>query len=162
MKILAIDPGQKKSGWVLFDTDYKKILDSGIDDNELLLKKIKLDYDVLCIEMIASYGMPVGQTTFETCLWVGRFIQQSVLSKIDYNLYYKKIDINPTICFSNKAKDSNIRQSLIDMFTPSGGGKTPQVGTKSQPGPLYGISSHKWAALAVAVTHSLKNKLIER
>lgn len=30
--------------------------------------------------------------------------------------------------------------------------KTIQVGTMKQPGPLYGMSSHVWSALAVALT----------
>jgi hypothetical protein len=41
-----------------------------------------------------------------------------------------------------RAKDANIRQALID--------KLGAVGTKKAPGPLYGISGHLWAALAVA------------
>jgi hypothetical protein len=42
-----------------------------------------------------------------------------------------------------RAKDANIRQALIDRFGA--------VGTKKMPGPLFGVSSHYWAALAVAV-----------
>jgi len=43
-----------------------------------------------------------------------------------------------------KAKDTNIRQALIDMIGPQG--------KKSCPGPTFGMSSHTWAALAVAIT----------
>jgi hypothetical protein len=42
-----------------------------------------------------------------------------------------------------RAKDANIRQALLDLIGPQG--------TKAQPGPTYGIKSHTWAALAVAV-----------
>jgi hypothetical protein len=52
------------------------------------------------------------------------------------------------LCRSAKAKDSNVRQALIDLF----GGKENAIGTKKTPGPLYGISGDVWAALAVAVT----------
>jgi hypothetical protein len=48
------------------------------------------------------------------------------------------------ICGHPRAKDSNIRQALIDKLGP--------VGTKAAPGPLYGVKSHAWAAVAVAVT----------
>ena len=40
-----------------------------------------------------------------------------------------------------KAKDSNIRQALIDRFGP--------VGTKKNPGWFYGVSKDVWAAIAV-------------
>lgn len=42
--------------------------------------------------------------------------------------------------------------ALLDLFPRTGGGATPQIGTKAKPGPLYGVSSHAWAALGVAVT----------
>lgn len=46
----------------------------------------------------------------------------------------------------------DVRKALLDLFPRTGGGATPQVGTKAKPGPLYGISTHAWAALGVAVT----------
>ena len=51
------------------------------------------------------------------------------------------------LCKNNRAKDKNIRQALIDRFGP---GKAA-IGTKKAPGPLYGLKSHLWSALAVAV-----------
>jgi hypothetical protein len=56
------------------------------------------------------------------------------------------------LCGTNKAKDANVRQALLDMFPRTGGGAVPQVGTKKEPGPLYGISTHAWPALGVAIT----------
>ena len=37
----------------------------------------------------------------------------------------------------------------VDLF----GGKEAAVGTKKAPGPLHGVKSHLWSALALAVTH---------
>lgn len=163
MKILAIDPGTEKSGFCLFDTDKFAVLEAGISDNEELLHRTTwAECDIVCIEMIKSYGMSVGDTTFVTILWIGRYVQYAFSINLPHKLLYKKIDINPTLCFSNKAKDANIRQALLDMFEPSGGGKTPQIGTKTEPGPLYGVSSHSFSALAVAITYALQNKLINR
>ena len=48
------------------------------------------------------------------------------------------------LCHSAKAKDANIRQALIDRLGPPG--------TKKAPGPTYGVTSHAWPALAIAVT----------
>lgn len=163
MRILGIDAGTEESGWVIYNTETHQIDEKGVNNNdELLVLLRKSTYDKVAFEMIASYGMPVGKTTFQTCLWIGRFFQISTDAKKDPILYYKKIDINPTICFSSKAKDSNIRQAIIDMFPPNGGGKVPQVGLKNNQGDLYGIATHMWAALAVALTYAIKNRLIDR
>ena len=56
------------------------------------------------------------------------------------SLFRKDIKIH--LCGTMKAKDANIRQALID--------KHGKVGTAKNKGPLYGISSHLWSALAVA------------
>lgn len=147
--ILAIDPGTTESGWCLYDG--KRVVECGVMTNELMLTGIagkSWKAELMAVEMIASYGMPVGREVFETCVWIGRFIQ--AWGGV-HRLVYRK-DVKLHLCGTSKAKDANIRQALIDMFPATGGGKTPQVGTKAQPGPLYGVSSHAWPALAVAVT----------
>lgn len=151
-RILAIDPGPVKSGYVLFNG--QKVIGSGIAINEEIFDLMhELDLmDDCAIEMIASYGMAVGKEVFETCIWIGRFIQfHHQEYGLSPKLVYRK-DVKMHLCGTMKAKDSNVRQALIDRFEPTGGGKTPQIGTKAQPGPLYGVSSHAWPALAVAVT----------
>ena len=100
----------------------------------------------LALEMIACYGMAVGKETFDTCLWIGRFIQ--AWGGKDFTLIYRK-DVKLHLCQSMRAKDANVRQALLDKF----GGKEKAIGCKAQPGPLYGISSHLWAALAVLITY---------
>jgi len=100
------------------------------------------DIDTLAIEMIASYGMAVGREVFETCVWIGRF-QQVWRSPESVRLVYRR-DVKLHLCGNPRAKDPNIRQALIDLLGPAG--------TKKQPGPTYGVKSHAWAALGVAVT----------
>lgn len=151
--ILAIDPGTTESGWCALMGG--AVVRSGVFPNDELLEFIRrahfqINGYRLAIEMIASYGMPVGKETFETVRWIGRF-QQAWDMPDDVMLVYRQ-DVKLHLCKSTRAKDSNVRQALLDMFPATGGGKTPQVGTKAQPGPLYGISSHAWAALGVAIT----------
>lgn len=147
--ILALDPGTTQTGWVLFDG--RRVTDSGVMPNARLLEAVKKsDASLLAIEMIASYGMPVGREVFETCVWIGRFVQ-AWRAPDDVRMVYRK-DVKMHLCGSARAKDPNVRQALIDLFPPSGGGACRQIGTKSQPGPLYGVSSHAWPALGVAVT----------
>lgn len=149
--ILAIDPGTEQSGWCTLDGG--RVIGSGVMPNAEMLDNLRqafwCDYR-LCIEMIASYGMAVGREVFETCVWIGRF-QQAWHAPEAVELVYRR-DVKLHLCGTAKAKDANIRQALLGLFPRTGGGKTPQVGTKAQPGPLYGVSSHAWPALAVAIT----------
>jgi hypothetical protein len=152
--ILALDPGPAQTGWVLYDGE--RVRTAGVMPNAELLHELTHGWHIndesatLAIEMIASYGMPVGREVFETCLWIGRF-QQAWYAPNTVRLVYRK-DVKMHLCGTAKAKDPNVRQALIDLFPATGGGKTPQIGTKAQPGPLYGVSTHAWPALGVAVT----------
>ena len=141
MSILALDPGTTESGWVLFDGG--KVSGAGVMENAFVLEMLRDSRaDMLAIEMIASYGMAVGREVFETCVWVGRF-QQAWREPSGVKLLYRQA-VKLHLCNSPRAKDANIRQALIDMLGPQG--------TKKAPGPTYGVSSHAWAALGVAVT----------
>ncbi|MAH47126.1 hypothetical protein CMI37_14965 [Candidatus Pacearchaeota archaeon] len=163
MRLLAIDPGTTHSGLVTYDGTRVTHANSDMHNDAVLECVLEHDYDHLAVEMVASYGMPVGRETFQTVLWIGRFIQAS---PVPHTLVYRKSagsipGIVWSLCKDAKAKDANIRRALLDRFPATGGGATPQVGTKKQPGPLYGVSRHAWSALAVAVTwfehHPLAN-----
>ncbi len=65
-------------------------------------------------------------------------------------------EVKLALCNSMQAKDANVRRALLDMYPATGGGKTPQVGTKGKPGPLYGVKSHAWAALGVGVAWGMR------
>lgn len=152
MKILAIDSGNVESGYCLIDSETYKPLEFGkIDNTQMLMKVIELNYDYLILEMIASYGMPVGASVFDTCVWIGRFIQARNCADYDY-IYRKEEKMN--ICGSMKAKDSNIRQALIDRFG--------EVGTKKAKGWFYGFKKDIWAAYAVGITWLDKQKELHK
>lgn len=143
MKTLALDPGTVETGWCLFNAG--RAYDSGVKPNREMLDLVHRYgplYDTLAIEMVASYGMPVGREVFETVRWIGRF-QQAWRDPEAVRLIYRR-DVKMHLCGSMKAKDANVWQALIDKLGP--------VGTKACPGPLYGVKSHARSALAVAVT----------
>lgn len=146
MKVFAIDPGPKESAYIVWRGG--KVECGMMRDNSDIVQLIRQgshrDCDVLAIEMIACYGMPVGRETFETCLWIGRFIEANATEAFKnprHRLVYRK-DVKIHLCGTMKAKDGNIRQALID--------KHGAPGTKKAPGATYGVSGHLWAALAVA------------
>ncbi len=155
--ILAIDPGPRESAFVLYD--HERPVRTGKAPNAFLLADLLQSKqcagpfsraDDLAIEMIASYGMPVGAEVFETCVWIGRFIQAW---DAPHRLVYRK-DVKLHLCGSVRAKDGNVRQALIDKY----GGKEKAIGKKVTPGPLYGVTADVWSALAVAITHSERTR----
>lgn len=131
-----------------------RLIDFGKVENEQLLTKIEewfavdSNIDAVALEMISSYGMAVGKDVFETCVWIGRFVQ--ALQGQDINYIYRK-DEKMNLCGSMKAKDSNIRQALIDRYAKFDfkNGK----GVKKNPDTFYGVSKDVWAAIAVGVTY---------
>lgn len=131
-----------------------KLLDFDKVDNDELLYRISLwvdRVDAVALEMIDSYGMAVGRDVFETCVWIGRFWQ--TLINNDYakiQAIYRK-DEKLTLCESLKAKDSNIRQELINRYAKHDfkSGK----GVKKNPDTFYGVAKDVWQAIAVGVTY---------
>lgn len=146
--VIGLDPGTEHSAIVVFNGE--SVLDHGINPNETMLDYLdvesKLAGRVLVIEQIESFGMAVGKETFETVFWTGRFAQ--AWSPRRFDRLPRRV-IKQHLCHTARATDANIRQALIDRFGPS---TEKAIGTKKAPGPLFGIKSHEWAALAVAVT----------
>lgn len=143
MNIIAIDPGPTESAYVLLNRyPDLEIMDKGKVQNDDLLGLLKSRViDQMVIEQVASMGMAVGATVFETVFWSGRFCQafKGQFHRI------KRHEVKMALCGNMRAKDGNIRQALIDRFGPPG--------TKKNRGATYGISGDMWSALAVGVCH---------
>jgi hypothetical protein len=154
--VLAVDPGYRESAWVTYDG--ARIHDHGIEPNEHLLDRLNggmrgfgvvpPTINAVVFEQIESFGMAVGREVFETVFWTGRLYQAAgrITTRTE-RMTRREVKVH--LCNSSKAKDSNIRTALIDRF---GGSRESAIGIKAHKGPLYGITSDKWAALAVAVT----------
>jgi hypothetical protein len=151
-RILAIDPGYEQSAVVRLDGGL--VTFSETSPNETILEAFMegtLDKaDVILIEKIDSYGMPVGREVFETVYWSGRFHECASYYYGEYRPVERltRRAVKLQICGTSTAKDANVRQALIDRY---GGSKAEAVGTKAKPGPLYGVHGDQWAALALAV-----------
>ena len=155
MRILAIDPGSEESAWVVYRDGQPR--DFGKVPNAELLARIcpSMTFDggvpiVLAVEMIAGYGMAVGKEVFDTCVWVGRFVEaweRSTDAIHRHRLVFRK-QVKLELCETITAKDKDVRAALLDRY----GGKARAIGTRHAPGPLYGMSGDTWSALAVAVT----------
>lgn len=151
--IFAIDPGNVESGVAVVEHDgveITRVLQKCKLQNEkllLLIDRTPTDWAV-AIEMVASYGMPVGADVFDTCVWIGRFMQAAQGRKIE-RIYRKEEKLY--LCGKLTAKDSNITQALVDRFAP--GQANHGKGTVKNPGFFYGFSKDMWAAMAVATTY---------
>lgn len=171
MILLAIDPGPEQSAYVLLEDAVIK--EFGIVPNSQLRQICREPvYDQRVIEMVASYGMPVGKEVFETCVWIGRFIEAG--HGPSYRLTRKEVCLH--LCNSPRGNDATVRQAVIDRY----GGKTKAIGGKKcpackgkgrtgrqrrvclacrstgwevPPGPLKGVKGDIWQALALGLTH---------
>jgi hypothetical protein len=138
--VYGVDPGTDNSAYAAFNGS--EVLEFGIWNNDVLRAHPVWGRPHVFIEMIASYGMAVGASVFETCAWIGRFEELAAMCGGGITRVFRK-DVKLHLCNSPRAKDANVRQALLDRIGPQG--------TKKAPGPTYGIKSHEWAALAVAV-----------
>lgn len=153
MKILAIDPGNAESGWAVVDAaDCRPIRFAKSANDDLLIalhNDFITDIDAVVIEMVASYGMPVGADVFETCVWIGRF-QQAITDRVGATPeLVKRHPVKMHHCHSAKAKDSNITRALVDRFAH--GQTNHGKGTKANPGWFHGFAADVWQAYALAV-----------
>ena len=153
--IVAVDPGPVMSAYIIWNGI--SVLEKGLVPNKKLLQRLsQLDRVVpgikdsgvncMAIEMIASYGMAVGASVFNTCVWIGRFIERWDDS---HCVVYRK-HVKMHLCNSMRAKDTNIKQALIDRFAPEA--TNHGKGTKDNPSIFYGFKKDIWAAMALAVT----------
>lgn len=156
--ILSIDPGPTESGWLILEDGQPHPF--GIYPNDQLLECLRRrgfaaflqGIDHVAIETIEPrYGLQMGWETLDTARWIGRF--QEAITPIDGALLRRSevlkhlgVVTSPKKGEKRVSADAGVRQALIDRF---GGIQTTRKG-----GPLFGISRHVWAALAVAVTYA--------
>ncbi len=77
MKILAIDPGNIETGFCVWNSKTEKMVTKDYINNKLFLQnldnKITTDWGVedVIIEMFSSYGGSFGQTSIDSCVFIG-------------------------------------------------------------------------------------------
>lgn len=136
--IYALDPG-KESALIAFDgrtIHFKKIMDESELLSVLRRSGKSLSGNRILIELIGHYGkgMPAGRDVFDTCILIGRCVEicEAHNAKVELVL---RATIKANLCGKSNAKDSNVRQALIDRYSKE---------------TLKGVVKHLWAAMAVA------------
>ncbi len=159
MTVIGLDPGNEESAVVVWDGERIDTMRYG--PNKDILRSLRAwgmtgpHIVPLVIEQVASYGMPVGETIFETVFWSGRFAEAYGMAMVHR---MKRLEVKLHLCHDSRAKDGNIRQAILDRF----GGREKAMGKKAAPGVLYGVSGDVWAALAIAITFHDKNAKANR
>jgi Holliday junction resolvasome RuvABC endonuclease subunit len=152
MMVLGIDPGPTQSGWAILGTapsvNGYTVHDSGVDDNHDLLTWVKHGQrcDILAIEtMLVNYGSKVGPSVMDTMRWAGKFEQHWLDQGRDADSVrlISRQDVKVALRCAITAGNGDVRQALIELIG--------EPGRKKAPGPTYGVTSHAWQALAVAV-----------
>lgn len=185
---MAVDPGNRESGWVSFFIDpgvlggivltgHGKLNNRTLRDS--LRNRPHHQKDRLILEMPKASGMPVSNELFEACAHVGRFIECWGARWS----WVARGAVKLQLCGRTAATDTNVRAALLDRF----GGKAAAIGAKKcqkchgkgwfgpgrpvcpdcggagwevPPGPLYGVAGDAWAALAVACCWADQQKVV--
>ena len=151
--ILGIDPGPTNCGVVIYDAAEKRVIAShkalpveecvGLIEDNACTKTVGL----VAIERVQSYGI-AGASLLRTAEVGGRIYQCAWREGMPACWLYRREVLRGLDVTGKGNRDSLVRQRLIEMH---GGARRAAMGTKQAPGPLYGVASHAWAALAVAV-----------
>lgn len=152
MTILALDPGPEKTAWCLY-ADGKPQRFGHTDNHniiQLIRRHTKEESNPVAIEIIEGFGLRVGMEVFSTCEWIGRFTQ--VLADSDDFMQPIRVPrraVKLALCQNPQARDTDVRAAVLHRY----GGKSA-IGTKKNPGVLYGITGDMWSALAVGIVAS--------
>jgi hypothetical protein len=155
--IIGIDPGNVESAFCLINARTMQPVYFNKEKNadmwrDVFMAAEKIGWNVdFAVEMIASYGMPVGRGVFDTCVWIGQMKDRIEGAGMECNFVYRKEE-KRVLCNNLTASDSSIRHALIDRFAP--GVKNLGKGNKAKPGWFYGFRADIWQAYAVAVTYA--------
>ncbi len=160
-KILCVDPGAESSGVAYLENGALRWSENKMN-NYALLEKLKYlrGKGTVAMEQLESYRLPVNQPTFETVFWSGRFFEASSWPVGLYTRKEIKIFMLGRIGVKNANKE--IRAAVLSLYPKTGGGATPEIGIKSKPGPLFGLSGHAVQALAVGIVMVGKRNYLNR
>ncbi len=161
--ILAIDPGSEQSGVVGYDIVSKEIKQARIATNRVLLHWLHNDpndWNHLIIEYPHVRGQMMKSQVIETIFWIGRFAE--AWGDMSTFIRFDRKEVAMRLCGRAAVKDKQVRRALIARFPATGGGAEPAIGTKKDPGPLYGVKTHCWAALGVAVAYTDRLEELKR
>lgn len=151
MIVYGIDPGLEASGFVELNTESRRVFLALADADHCRVRRLLRDISpadaepkfIVAIERLQFYGAGMGSDTITTAEETGRYLE--ALGRAAIRL--SRPTIKAHLTGKANTKDAHVRAALLDRF----GGEKAARGSKKAQGALYGVHSHSWAALAVAV-----------
>jgi Holliday junction resolvasome RuvABC endonuclease subunit len=110
MLTLAVDPGSKISGYILYSNG--KLLESGVAENE---KFSNFNCDTLLIEKPEARNAPLGKSLLETIYFAGQL--EGYFRALDADVFaYKPSTIRTALVGRPNATDKNVRDYLLEYY----------------------------------------------
>lgn len=159
-RIIAIDGGTDKSAYVILRPLEPRICEYGILDNESMLSRLRelriessksSGRDQFVVEQIKSYGNAIGDSLLHTCVWNGRFIEAWIGESERTYTFLPRKTVVTELCGRSTARDTNVRQALIDYYADRMGERAKDITRKG--GALSSIKKDMWSALGIATAH---------
>lgn len=167
-KIIGITPGPRTSGQVVVDDTAwpPTVLDANPAAKDYVLIWGQGDFDDVVVKWMTSYGDVVGADVLDTARLVGRLEERTLVGRERGFHLIKAPDIRYSLAGDRHASDAQIKEAIREIYRgaglATGGGSDPCKGVKAHPGPLYGVTSHSWDALAVVLAWMRAEGMDER
>jgi hypothetical protein len=145
--ILGLDPGPRICGICEYDPRVRRVFSSISDASvEYALQMLDSNPYVVAIERVQATGQIAGNEVLWTAEVSARLYQRALDYGYEAEWLYRREVLRILDVTGAGNRDSLVRARLLEMH-----GGPEAKGTKRAPGPLYGLSGHGWAALALAV-----------
>ena len=166
MKMVGVDPGPKSSGVVVLGLEQEpltfrelpSVLYSHAEVPVCRISEVLSrceQGDILVIEWVSYYGRMVGASVFHTARVAGYWQALADQRRMSVRLVTRP-EVARRLTGERRATNGQVRAAVRESYLygrkPLGGGKRPEVGTMDDPGPLHGIRSHAWEAMATVLS----------
>ena len=170
-RIVCIDPGSETHGLVVLQTLGPKVGANRVEVAKKAATWEDIEWEVSNLAVDLRYGRALvacervapGQSSWtltKTSEIVGRVVQLHHMLTNGHHrahplhlLPRREVLRLLRVSGPGAQRDKLVRHCLIGLH---GGDRKTAIGTKYHQGPLYGVSSHAWAALAVGVAVRIK------
>ena len=131
--IIAFDPGNEQTGWVVVLADNSKLLYKNKELNSECLKKLNIflnkeEFNIINvgIEYVSSYGMATNQTVLDTATFSGILAWIFRSRQIPCEFVFRK-SVKMFLCGSVRAKDAEVNSRVREYVGEDNTQKNPNI-----------------------------------